>query len=230
VDLSVSWCHNRGVKIGVAGMVVCLGLIGAVRWSARDHVTQAGFWFEDVSFGAGEVQAPRLGGAITSDEMQRIRALAWSELRSAYAGLGVVFSERRDVMYVVRVVQSSKHHPLSPFKWSFESAGESRAIPRMGGSGMVNFRFLANLAIGHAPPAADRATMIDGIGRGVGRSAAHEFAHVFLATESIHRTADIQSYEYRSADRPGQYYGPMRWDVAGPMLAKRLGSTASSSR
>jgi hypothetical protein len=218
------------VKIGVTGIVVCLALIAALQWKSRTHVTSAGFWFEDVGFGPSEVQMPRLGGPTTEEEMKRIRILAWSELEAAYSGLRVAFSERRDAMYTVRVVQTTKHHPLSAFKWGFESAGESRVVRRIGGRGVVNFRFLGNLAIGHASKDADRATMIDGIGRGVGRAAAHEFAHLFLGTESIHRSTDVQSYEYESADRAVQYYGPMRWDIARPLLEKRLGAMASSSR
>ena len=213
------------MKIGITSVVVCLALIAGLQWKSRTHVTSAGFWFEPVGYDSSEVQAPRLGGPITGDELKRIQALAWSELKIAYLGLRVSFSDTRPSMYTVRVVQTTKHHPLSPFSWSFESAGQSNVVRRFGGRGVVNFRVLANAAVMHAPPGADRAAIIDGIGRGVGRSAAHEFAHLFLATESIHRSTDTRSYEYDSADRAVQFYGPMRWDIAGPMLAKQLGSS-----
>ena len=211
------------MRIGIAGVIACLALVGVVQWRAQTHFTRASFWFEDVSFDSSQVQAPRLGVPLTATEIERIRRIARDELTAAFAGFRVLFSDDRHAMYTVRVVQSTKHPPLSPFHWSFESAGESRVVRRFGGQGIVNFRLLANYAIMHAPAGAERATIIRGIGRGIGRAAAHEFAHLFLASESIHATRDPASYEYPSADRPGQYYGPMHWDIAGRMLETRLG-------
>ena len=65
--------------------------------------------------------------------------------------------------------------------------------------------------------------MVEGIGRGIGRAAAHEFAHQFLGSAPIHDSKDIKSYEYGSAGRAEQYYGEMRWDIARPLLEKRVG-------
>jgi hypothetical protein len=61
------------------------------------------------------------------------------------------------------------------------------------------------------------------IGRGIGRAAAHEFAHQFLGSTDIHSRQDVRNYEYRSADRVEQYYGEMRWGAAAPIIAKRMG-------
>jgi hypothetical protein len=102
-------------------------------------------------------------------------------------------------------------------------SAESRAIAGIGGQGAVNFQLLANSAIAYSPDDAGRTTMIAAIGRGIGRAAAHEFAHQFLGAAPIHDSKDIQSYEYRSADRREQYYGDMHWDIARPWLQKRLG-------
>lgn len=55
----------------------------------------------------------------------------------------------------------------------------------------------------------DRLIMDEHIRRGIGRAAAHEFAHQFLGSAPIHDSRDIRSYEYRSADRREQYYGDM---------------------
>ena len=211
------------MRFGIAGLAVCLALIGVLEWKSRTHVTRAGFWFEDVTYGPSEVQAPRLGAAITAEEMTRIQSIAWSELGAAYSGFRVAFSADRGAMYTVRVIQSTKHHPLSAFPWSFEAAGESRPVRRFGGTGVVNFRLLANYAIMHAPAGAARTEMMAGIGRGIGRAAAHEFAHLFLASAAFHRSQDAESYDYDSADRAVQYYGQLRWDVAGPLLRKQFG-------
>jgi hypothetical protein len=61
------------------------------------------------------------------------------------------------------------------------------------------------------------------IGRGIGRAAVHEFIHQMLPTTPIHDSGNARSYEYASAARPAQYYGAMEWDLAWPLLQKRLG-------
>ena len=185
---------------------------------ARTQVVEAGFWFEDVTFDASEVEADRLGGGVTRDEMARIQLVALSELRAAFAGMRIAFSDSRDTTFSVRVAQTLKH----PVFRTSGYAGESRGMWPLGGQGAVNFRLLASHAIAYAPPGADRAMKIDAIGRGVGRAAAHEFAHQILGSKDIHHGGDILSYEYGNADRREQYYGSMHWDVAGPMLRERL--------
>lgn len=196
--------------------------IAAVAWSGtRSHRTvTAGFWFEPVSFKGSEPMADRLGGAITPGEMQKIEAVAFSEITQAFGGFRVEFSTSHEATYRMRVVQSLRH-PMAPRAPA--PSAESRAVTGIGGQGAVNFQLLANNAIAYAPEGADRETIVAAIGRGIGRAAAHEFAHQFLGAAPIHDSRDIQSYEYRSADRREQYYGPMRWDIARPLLGKRLG-------
>jgi hypothetical protein len=215
----------RPSRQGVVIAAALLLAIAAVAWSgtrSKHRTVNAGFWFEPVSFDGSEPMADRLGGAITLREMQKIEAVAFSEIMQAFSGFRVEFSRSREATYRMRVVQSLRH-PMLP-KMPAPSA-ESRAVTGIGGQGAVNFQLLANNAIAYAPEDADRATMVAAIGRGIGRAAAHEFAHQFLGTAPIHDSRDIQSYEYRSADRREQYYGPMRWDIARPLLENRLGST-----
>lgn len=189
------------------------------------HVIEAGVWFEPVTFSAAEVQADRLGGAITEQEMVTIASAARAEIARAFAGLRINVSDRRDATYRVRVVQDLRN---PRFPRGLPPAGESRAITGIGGQGAVSFRLLASNAIAHAPPDADRATMIAAIGRGVGVAAVHEFAHELLGTAQIHDTTDTQSYEYPNADRREQFYGEMHWDIAGPMLQKRIGTRVTT--
>ena len=93
-----------------------------------------------------------------------------------------------------------------------------------GGNGVVNLTLLASGAAAYAPPELDRVGIVEAIGRGVGRSAAHELAHQFLPRAAIHRSRDRQSYDYYAAGRPEHYFGPVRWDVAGPLLRERFSS------
>lgn len=190
-------------------------------------VVDAGFWFERVAFDASEVEADRLGGGVTPDEMEAIEAVALAELRLAFKGFRIAFTGDPAAPFTVRVVQTLRHPTLPS---SIPPAGESRGIWPIGGRGAVNFRLLASYAIAHASPETSRAEKIEAIGRGVGRAAAHEFAHQILGSKDIHHGRDRRSYEFWTADRAEQYYGSMRWNVAGPLLAARIGDPASSSR
>lgn len=179
-------------QVFVIGCILLLAgaLVLALAAGSRQHVIDAAFWFDPVTYDASEPTADRLGGDVTEDEMKTIASVASSEITSAFAGL---------------------------------PSGESRSIARIGGQGAVNFRILANGAVAYAPADANRATIIAAIGRGIGRAAVHKFAHQLLGTAPIHDTNDVQSYEDPSADRREQYYGEMHWDIAWPMLQKRMG-------
>jgi hypothetical protein len=122
--------------------------------------------------------------------------------------------------YHVRVVQQLQDQRS---RRAIGGAGQSRAITGFGGSGAVSFSFLASGALSYAPPGSDRSALIAAIGRGIGRTAAHEFTHQFFPTAPIHDSTNERSYEYASAARPAQYYGRMEWDLAWPLLRQRFG-------
>jgi|RhiMetdeSRZDD1v2_1073273.scaffolds.fasta_scaffold53270_5 energy-converting hydrogenase Eha subunit A len=182
----------------------------------RDEVVRASFRFDQVSF-----SSPVLGGALTPADLARVESVARAELAAAFQGLRIAITDRRDTRYHVRVVQELDDSPLTRPTWV---AGSSHAVPGFGGSGAVNFTYFASGALVFAPPQASRSELIDAIGRGIGRGAAHEFAHQLLGA-AIHATNDRGSYEYHAASRPQQYYGPMHWDVAGSLLAKKFGTS-----
>jgi hypothetical protein len=209
--------HRQALIIGLL-LAAGGGSVWLLAARARTQVVHAGFWFERVTFDASEVEADRLGGSLTGEEMGRIQSVALAELRAAFAGMRIAFSDDRKATFRVRVEQTLRH----PVFRNSAMAGESRGMWPLGGEGALNFRLLASNAIAHAPPGTDRAAKIDAIGRGVGRAAAHEFAHQILGSKDIHQSRDVLSYEYWTADRREQYFGPMRWDVAGPMLRERL--------
>ena len=112
--------------------------------------------------------------------------------------------------------------------WGGSVAGQSRGLAGLGGGGLVNFKLLANGAVVYAPDDLDRSGIVEAIGRGVGRSAAHEFAHQLLPHAPLHQSRDRASYEFYAANRPEQYFGEMRWDVAGPLLRARLAAAPMS--
>jgi hypothetical protein len=211
---------SSSTAIAVASLGVTLALALTLRWQSGRHVTTAGFWFEDVTFELPHLQAAGLGGPIDQGEQRTIETLARAEVANAFARFRFDLSESRGSSYTVRVVQQFPPSRRLPFG----AAGQSLAVAPLGGHGSVSFLMLGSLAISYAPPHADRATIIEGIGRGIGRAAAHELAHQLLPRVAIHASTDERSYEFELAARPGQYYGEMHWDLAQPYLLKRLGT------
>jgi hypothetical protein len=193
--------------------VLTASIFGAAEYRSRTNVVTAGFWFDDdVTF---DLHDPaRLGGPLRRDEEQRIATLARAEIERAFADFRIVLTDRRDAFYRVSVRQVLGHR--------FPVAGQSNVFGPLGGYGAVSFLMLSAQAMTHAPEGADRQTVIEAIGRGVGRAAVHEFVHQILPGEGIHRTDDADSYEYWSSNRKAQYYGAMRWSVAHPLLTERL--------
>jgi hypothetical protein len=174
----------------------------------------AGFWFEEVTF-----DSTRLGSPLTAAEIATIESVARAELREAFRGLAISISERRDARYRLAVVQEVRD---LRFRRPVGVAGQSRGISGFGGSGSVSFDFLANGAMAWAPDDAPRPALVAAIGRGIGRTAVHEFTHQILPTAPIHASRDEESYEFQSAARRAQYFGPMRWDLAWPLLQRKL--------
>ncbi len=206
----------------MARLPVALGCLLAATLGCRETAAiEAGFWFEDVTF-----ESARLDGPLSADDMAVIAAAARAELVSAFRGLPITFSDRRDARYRVSVIQEV----LDPrFRRRVGGAGQSRAISWVGGTGAVSFSFLAAGAVSYAPPEASRSAVVEAIGRGIGRTAVHEFTHQLLPTTQIHDSRNMRSYEYASAARPAQYYGPMEWDLAWPLLERRVGQQRAAS-
>jgi hypothetical protein len=202
------------------GIVIACALLagGASYWAlaarSTPRVAEAGFWFEDVSY-----ESSKLGAPVSLEEIETIERVARSELARAFHGLRLTLSDRRDATYRVRVVQEVLDRR---FRRVVEVAGESRAVSGFGGQGAVNFGFLASGAVAYAPDDASRPSMIEAIGRGIGRAAVHEFTHQFLPRAPIHDSTDARSYEYASATRSEQYFGELHWDLALPLLQQRL--------
>lgn len=185
-------------------------------------VIELGLWFEPVTFDSN-----RLGTPLTSGEVAAIESVARQELRDAFKGLPITISDRRDARYTLSVAQEVLD---LRFRRAVGVAGQSRGITGFGGSGSVSFDFLANGAMAWAPEGASRGELVAAIGRGIGRTAVHEFTHQILPTAPIHDSRDEESYEFASAARRAQYVGAIRWNLAWPLLARQLGSSMLSAQ
>jgi hypothetical protein len=195
------------------GAMTAVALVAVLDRRSKEHVVQAQFWFDNVTF-----EVPDLREPIRKEEQQALQLSALTELRTAYRGLRVAFSDHPGGFYRVRVIQQypSRPGPAGP-------VGQSRSMGPFGGEGSVSFQAVAAMVVHYAPPGAGRAALIDGIAKGIGRTAVHEFAHQILFGEGVPKSVDPQSYEYEKADRAEQYFGSMHWDTAWPFLVKKLG-------
>lgn len=211
---------TRSTAIGVAALAAVLIAGVVLQWRSRDHVTEAGFWFDEgVTFELPHLQAAGFRDPIVAGEQRTIRALARAELQEAFSDFRLAVSDDHGAPYTVSVVQEFPASRLTPFG----AAGQSIVLAPLGGRGSVSFQILGSLAVTQAPPGATRQQIIEGIGRGIGRAAAHEFAHQLLPNVQIDASTDDRSYEFEAAARPAEFYGSMHWDLARTFLERRLG-------
>lgn len=205
----------------MVAVAIALAILGVLQRRSGSVVLEVGFWFEDVTFELSGLDLQEMGGPIDEQEQALIHGLARKELETAYSDLRVRFTENRRARHRVRVVQGLVE---AMSKMSRGAAGQTHAMVFWGDS-TISFFIAVRGALFNAPPGATRRDKLEGIGRGIGRTAVHELAHQLVGTESAH-SDDDRSYEYGSPDRIGQYYGPMHWSTAWEPLQKRLGREA----
>ena len=208
-------CVSRLLIMRPSVAWIVLILVAILTGGCQRQPLELGFWFEDVTFAS-----PVLDGPLTDADLQNIKRVARAELATAFHGLTLTLSDSRHTPYRVRVVQEV-FYPTFGRKTAV--AAETRGLPGLGGLGAVNFSYFAAGAIVFAPPGASREEIVAGIGRGLGRAAVHEFAHQLVRRVELHASRDRGSYEYDTASRTEQFYGPMHWDIAGPILKERFG-------
>ena len=209
------------MRMLLAAIAITIALAGSARWYASSTIMSARLAFEDAVFdGIPDDLVMALGGHLTNADAGRIRRLARAEVEQAFAGLRIRFVDNGRAFWRVSVVPSVT--PRAPSGRPRNAAGAAYTFGMLGGAAFLNFNTLALRAAFHAPPGLSRDELIDAIGRGIGRSAVHEFAHLVAGSTSIH-SDDAGDYEYDSADRPAQYYGTLTWGPAWPVLSRRLG-------
>src|SRR5579871_6652599 len=143
----------------------------------------------------------RLGGPLTSADVDRLEAVARGELRRAFAPFHIQLVDRADAFWRVRVV-----HDVVPQAHAVAGVGESVALGPLGGGGFVDLSAIADQAARYAPAGASHLDIVDAIGRGVGRVAVHELGHQILGPVSAHNDLDGHAFENGSPERAGQYY------------------------
>lgn len=178
----------------------------------------AGFWFDQGSYPFPSGMAARIGGPLSDQELIAIQRLSQQEVERAFAGLKIAITADRDAFWRVRVMPSLP----TRMNQALPKTGESLALGIFGGTGAIGFDIVALNAMAFAPGGADRQVVLEGIGRGIGRVAVHEFFHQIAGASSAHNDADPDSYEYGRADRPSQYYGELHWTTALPLLRQKF--------
>lgn len=189
--------------------------LGALTACSRPPI-DVGFWMEPLSY-----HSSRLGDPISREEFTAIDIIARAEIANAFAAYHIRVSADHDARYRVHVVSTLKDARM---RRDWTNAGESHAIAGFGGSGAVNFEYVANGAMIFSPPSAERTQLIEAIGRGVGRVAIHEFLHQLMPKAPIHDSKDTHSYEGNSPALAEGYSGDLHWDIAAPWLRQRVGS------
>lgn len=210
-------------RIGFAAVAVVAILCAVVAWRSSRMVFVVGFTFEDFPFVVSEGATAALGGPLTASETQAIKRTSRDELTRAFAGLNLTITDSPDAFWTVRVRQSFERR-----RWQrLPIAGETLVMGPLGARSTVNFSEVLMAAIAHAPPDATRQILVDGIGRGIGRTAAHELAHAILGVYGpMDNRTEARSYEYFTHNRPEHYYGALHWSRAWPMLVERVGVAA----
>ena len=196
--------------IRIATLGCCISVI-----ACGPRPVELGFWLEPLSF-----DSPRIGEPISQAEYEVIEKVARAEIAAAFEDFDVTVTANRQARYRVIVVPHLRDNRL--LRRSGTYAGESRAVAGFGGSGAVSFEFVANGAMVFAPDDASRATIVESIGRGVGRVAIHEFLHQLLPKFAVHDSKDRESYEGNSPALIEGYFGDLHWDIAAPELERRL--------
>jgi hypothetical protein len=206
---------------GTFAVAITLTIFGVLQWRASTTSISIGLWYEDFPFTLNEEATNRLGGPLTSEDVASIQRSARRELERAFGGLRVAITDDRHAFWRVRVVRTIGRGLGARV---FNRSGESYALGPFGGGGSVGFQVAAYGAIHYAPPGVSRQDIVEGIGRGIARAAAHEFGHMILAGRFNHvRDDDDPSYEGASPDRAVQYYGDMRWASSWPLLEQKIG-------
>jgi hypothetical protein len=197
-------------------------LVAGVRWQTATAPISAAVSYDEGTFGPAPELAKALGAGLAPDEVELIKQLAANEVEHAFRGLRIHLTGERRAFWRVRVVPSVVWRSFNG-RARINAAGASWGFGPLGGAAFVNFNTLALHAVRYAPSNASRRDIVEAIGRGVGRSAVHEFAHMITGGAQIDNATDERSYEYRTADRASQYYGTLHWANAWPVLQQRVG-------
>jgi hypothetical protein len=162
---------------------------------------------------------------VSASEQALVKRTALQTLRRAYEGFGVQFSERaaRDVSdRVIKVEDTPYGHP--PLLY-FGAAGMTFPATTVSS---VRFDVLcvAELSVAHCRNAAScdtktREELLEGLGRGVGATAAHELGHQAGFEFAIHSSCD-DCFDGRSAVTGVHFFGVKHWSDNATVRMRRV--------
>jgi hypothetical protein len=203
----------------IVAIVVAVLVSACSMNSASVGTATAGFWYERETFLIPADVTDAITRPLMPDEMAAIVRVSRTEVERAFANLRITLTESPPSFWRVTVTQTLpiRNNRLLP------RVGESLALGPLGGVGSVDFDIIVLKAVRYAPAGATRRTIIDGIGRGIGRAAVHELFHQIAGVAVGDNLTDENSYEYGSPDRASQYYGELHWSTAWPVLVQKFG-------
>jgi hypothetical protein len=200
----------------IVSLVVAGNCAAACQLAGSEHRLAARFSFDGVTPASAAVVSERLRAPLTSVDLRAIESTARQELRIAFEHTRLQFIDAGTSAYRVSVVPQPGHGRSLP------SAGESRAFGGIRGNGVVHFNIVALSALAYSDGASDRESIVHAIGRGIGRTAVHEFAHQILGPAGMDGKTDRFSYEHADL-RVEHFYAQLHWGPAAATLQERIG-------
>jgi hypothetical protein len=161
------------------------------------------------------------GDELTADERRRLAGAALDAMRDAFSGFDVVIAEAPSGARLIRVEDTPPVR--TPF---FGAAGVTYPAAR---TSSVRFDILANLALAAVHcrdlarcAAMPRAALVDGLGRGVGATAAHELGHQAGFRFALDSRCD-DCYDGSASTSYAHFFGRKHWsDPALQIMARTL--------
>src|SRR5688572_19406590 len=89
-DIRSRPAYTRTIALCMWRKTILLGIV-VLSLGCEDRGAEVGFWFDPIAF-----DSPQLKGPITPEELATIEAIARSEIATAFQGLPISFSARRD--------------------------------------------------------------------------------------------------------------------------------------
>jgi hypothetical protein len=166
---------------------------------------------------------------LTTEERSRLTRAALDAMRAAFSGFDVVITEAPSAARLIRVEDTP---PVRmPF---FGAAGVTYPAARVSS---VRFDVLANLelAVVHCRDVAHcaampRAALVDGLGRGVGATAAHELGHQAGFRFALDSRCD-DCYDGNASTSYAHFFGQKHWsDRALQIMNRTLPRREAPSR
>src|SRR5258708_1644162 len=134
------------MRAAAAGVIAVVAAISALTvWGCGTSTPTAGFWYDDSPFALPAPAAEKLGGLLTSRELESIKEISRAELERAYAGFRIRINDDSRSFWRVEVVRSLRGRGPLP------DAGESRSFGWMGGAGGGAFDLVGPQAVQYAP-------------------------------------------------------------------------------